>query len=539
LALVTGAVGGAGIWAFTGATRAYQLAVDESLPAVDHLLQLDREIQGAIIAERSLLFLSQSTPQARAQRQEHADHLARAAERWQRYTALAASDEERGLWPRFERARAAWEEATRETLRVLAADTPGARRDAVDLAMGEAAEKADAARRLLGELAAHRYRQVRAHAAHQSARAVATRAWIVAAVVGAMVAALGAARWLAATVAHPLRDTVGLLRAIAQGEGDLTRRLEVRSRDEIGELACWFNTFVDRLAALIGSVRGAVNHTTGASHQVSSAAAQLSRGVQQHAASLEETAASMEQMASSVRQNAEHARQASELAGAAREAATHGREVVAATVVAMDRLTEASRRIGSIIGVIDEIAFQTNLLALNAAVEAARAGEQGRGFAVVAAEVRSLAQRSAAAAREIRALIEESVGRVGEGAALVRRSDATLEDIVRSVGRAADLVAEIAAACRQQAAGIEEINRAIAQMDRVTQETAAQTEELSATAQALAADARELEALVERFRLGEPDGLAGPPQPHPRPAPTAAAPGTTQAPGPGLRAVPA
>jgi methyl-accepting chemotaxis protein len=187
----------------------------------------------------------------------------------------------------------------------------------------------------------------------------------------------------------------------------------------------------------------------------------------------------------------------------------------------MDEITRFSKRIADIVTVIDEIAFQTNLLALNAAVEAARAGEQGRGFAVVAAEVRSLAQRSAAAGKEIKTLIRDSVAKVEEGAGHVHRSGRTLDEIVESAKRVADIVAEIAAACQEQSAGIDQVNRAVAQMDRVTQDNASQTEELSSTSQALAWQAHGMLELVRRFVL--PDGQHEV-APAPAPAPEAAVP---------------
>jgi methyl-accepting chemotaxis protein len=187
----------------------------------------------------------------------------------------------------------------------------------------------------------------------------------------------------------------------------------------------------------------------------------------------------------------------------ARDAAEKGGRVVASAVASMRDITDASRRIGEIIAVIDDIAFQTNLLALNAAVEAARAGEQGRGFAVVAGEVRNLAQRSAAAAREIKSLIQDSVGRVRSGATLVEESGRTLEEIVGAVKQVTDIIGEIASASQEQSAGIDQVNRAVGQMDHVVQQNATQTDAVSTAAQALATDAQELEDLVGRFRLRE------------------------------------
>ena len=127
----------------------------------------------------------------------------------------------------------------------------------------------------------------------------------------------------------------------------------------------------------------------------------------------------------------------------------------------MNGISESSKKIADIIGVIDGIAFQTNILALNAAVEAARAGEQGRGFAVVAGEVRNLAQRSATAAKEIKALIGDSVEKVGAGSTLVGEAGRTMEEILASVKRVTDIVIEISAASAEQSNGIAQVNQAI------------------------------------------------------------------------------
>src|SRR5262249_43267724 len=150
-------------------------------------------------------------------------------------------------------------------------------------------------------------------------------------------------------------------------------------------------------------------------------------------------------------------------AGVAQDAADQGGAVVGRVVETMQQISDSSRKIGDIIGVIDGIAFQTNILALNAAVEAARAGEQGRGFAVVAAEARSLAHRSAAAAREIKALIGASVERVEQGTSLVGEAGRSIEAIVQQVRRVNDLVGEISAASIEQNAGIGQVGDAVMQ----------------------------------------------------------------------------
>ena len=152
---------------------------------------------------------------------------------------------------------------------------------------------------------------------------------------------------------------------------------------------------------------------------------------------------------------------------------------------------------------IDGIAFQTNILALNAAVEAARAGEQGRGFAVVASEVRSLAGRSATAAKEIKDLIDASVGNVSAGCVLVEQAGSTMDELVVSVRRVADIMGEITVASQDQTDGIEQINQAMMQMDQVTQQNAALVEEAAAAAQALEYQAQTLVQTASVFRLGD------------------------------------
>jgi len=322
---------------------------------------------------------------------------------------------------------------------------------------------------------------------------------------------------LSRAISRPIRETVELLRDIADGDADLTKRLAVRSNDEIGTLASCFNRFADNLAGIIGAVRRTATHVASASQELSSASTQLSASTQEQAASLEETAASLEEFTATIKQTADNAQQAAQLAGGSRNAAQAGTEVAAAAATSMYAITQASKKIADIIGVIDDIAFQTNLLALNAAVEAARAGEQGRGFAVVAAEVRNLAQRAATAAKEIRGLIHDSVAKVDEGTGQVNTSAKALEDIIRIVNRVADVVGEIATASQEQSSGIDQLNRVVTQMDRVTQNNAAQTEELSSTSQVLAMQAEELQQLVGRFTLPdqaaqrEPEGAADAP----------------------------
>jgi methyl-accepting chemotaxis protein len=283
--------------------------------------------------------------------------------------------------------------------------------------------------------------------------------------------------------------------------GDLTSRIDVRGRDETAELLQALKTMNEGLAQVVSEVRQGSDHIATGSSQIATGNADLSQRTEEQASNLQQTAASMEQLTSTVQQNAETARQASAIVRGATDAAREGGQTVGQVVTTMEAISQSSRRIHDIIGVIDGIAFQTNILALNAAVEAARAGEQGRGFAVVAAEVRNLAQRSAEAAKQIKQLIGESVDRVEAGTALVADAGASVGRIVDQVARANQLIEAIAAASAEQASGIAQVGNAVAQLDQVTQQNAALVEESAAAADSLQTQAQRMSALVGRFRL--------------------------------------
>jgi len=311
---------------------------------------------------------------------------------------------------------------------------------------------------------------------------------------------------LVALTSVALKDVAGVMAGIA--EGDLTRRITAAYGGLFGQLKGDVNKTADKLFEIVTNINSGASQISGAASEVSAGSADLSQRSEQQASALEETAASMEELAATVRQNAANAQQANQLAAGAREVAASGGAVVAEAVDAMGRIEASSQKIGDIVGMIDEIAFQTNLLALNAAVEAARAGDAGKGFAVVAQEVRNLAQRSAQASKEIKGLIAQSTSEVKTGADFVKGAGKTLDEILGSVKRVADIVAEIAAASSEQASGIDQVNAAVSQMDEMTQQNAALVEESAASAHALEDQAGELTRLMGFFNVGGQSAVA-------------------------------
>jgi methyl-accepting chemotaxis protein len=337
----------------------------------------------------------------------------------------------------------------------------------------------------------------------------AARALMIGLVFAAMILGVGFGAWLTRNLTRQLggepEEAADLARRVAAG--DLSQPVHLRPGDT-GSVMAALGGMQANLVQVVSNVRRNSESVATASAQIAQGNQDLSSRTEEQASALQQTAATMEELGTTVRHNADSAQQANQLAQGASAVAARGGEVVGKVVSTMQGITDSSREIGDIIGVIDGIAFQTNILALNAAVEAARAGEQGRGFAVVAGEVRSLAQRSAQAAKEIKVLIGRSVEQVEQGTVLVDEAGRTMGEIVASIQRVSDIVGEISAASAEQSTGVQQVGDAVGQMDQATQQNAALVEESAAAAESLKTQAEQLVQAVAVFRLAAHEGPA-------------------------------
>lgn len=304
-------------------------------------------------------------------------------------------------------------------------------------------------------------------------------------------------------IGQRLKATHAALDEIANGDGDLTRRLTKSGRDELADIAGAFNSFVDKIAGVITRVQGSGETVAANAAGLAHSNTALSEKIAEQAAALEQSAAAMEQLNATVQQNAENTRLADAAAEQTAQIAHSSSEVMGEVVSTMGAIQSSSRRVAEILTVIDSIAFQTNILALNAAVEAARAGEQGRGFAVVASEVRALAQRSATAAQEIKALIADSDSNVLAGSKLVEGAGQQLSQLVTDVHKVKQVVSEMRVAGDEQSKGIAEVTLAVSQMERGIQQNLMLVTQTAENTQALRDEAAQLAQEMAMFKVAE------------------------------------
>ncbi len=310
---------------------------------------------------------------------------------------------------------------------------------------------------------------------------------IVGTIIAALILGVIIALFLANLITAPI--TVGVQFAKSLAEGDLTAKLDVTGKDEIGQLAHALRDMRDRLSQVVAQVRSNSDTLASASQQVSATAQSMSQMATEQASSVEETTSSIEQLNASVQQNTENAHVTEQMATKSAGEARDGGEAVNETVTAMKHIAKK-------IGQIEDIAYKTNLLSLNAAIEAASAGEHGKGFAVVAAEVRKLAESSRVTAEEINELATNSV-------AIAEKAGNLIAAVVPNIVKTADLVQEINAASIEQSSGVNQINGAMRQLDKATQQNAASAEELAATSAELNSQATQLQHAVAFFKLNE------------------------------------
>ncbi|MCL6415251.1 methyl-accepting chemotaxis protein [Aestuariirhabdus sp. Z084] len=499
------------------------------LPEISYLLEADRDMYQAQVAERSMSFTDVFSDEFKVLVVQHKENIQQASDRVEKYAALETDPKALATVATFRENFARWKATTEEVRRQREEEGLRGRSAAMDLSFGPGAVEFDAARDQLDQLTEFIQAKTTEKVADidqlvqssQQIQIVSTLVGLLLCIVIGIVFPL--------LITGPLSQLLQRVEDISHGDGDLTQRVPVGGKDELGRLAAAYNVFLEKLQGIIGQVSGSTTQVATAAEELSSITADTQQTIDQQHRVTQEVAAAVSEMAATVQEVARNAVDAATAARDADDNALEGQKVVGQAITSIQQLADDvnsasqviqtveadSNTIGSILDVIRGIAEQTNLLALNAAIEAARAGEQGRGFAVVADEVRTLASRTQQSTEEIQQMIEKlqqgaaeavrvmEVGRTKASESVERATSAgeALNAITTAVTSISDMNTQIASAAEQQSAVTEEISNNVVQINDFSDRSSESALHVSGASAELAKLAGELQSQVGQFKV--------------------------------------
>jgi len=468
------------------------------MPGIDFLIEADRDLQQLLVAERSIIFTDPKSPLFQEFLKEYETNLEQSEKRWNSYKALAQTDGEKALFGDHENARSAWLTDSRKVLELAGKGTPEDLHEAQALSLGKVKDGFEKMRDPLDKLTDINLVLARTASDDAIATYGSSVTLLVLAILFGISAGIGLAWFMARMITRPVNAMVEGLKDIAQGEGDLTKRLNNVGEDELGDMAGWFNTFMDRLQNMIREM--AVNATsldaasntlaelsshmsTGAeemfekANTVATAVEEMSTNINNVAAAMGQSSTSTNMVAAAAEEMTSTINEIAENAGKARTISDEAVHIAEESSGQMDLLGKAALAVGKVVETITDISQQVNLLALNATIEAARAGEAGKGFAVVANEIKALAKQTSDATLDIKGNITDiqtstkgAVSGINEISKVIRTINEIVGTIAAAVEEQSSATQEISNNISQASGGIQEVNENVTQSSAVAGE---------------------------------------------------------------------